>query len=379
MGSSPVKSSPHFVRKRLRTGIAWYVYAWRGGPQVHRSEGATRPRLTADLMKRIVAAQESEPDTDRNSFQSLIRQWRSCDPNRRSSPEWEALAETTKRTWGSALDRIEEKWGDVPIPVFNDSRMRAKVVGWRDSRADTPRAADIGITVLHALLRFALLRGRVSINIAAGIPSLYKGGQRAEIVWTEDELLRFHDAAKSLGKTYASDGLRLAAATGLRRDDLVTLTWEHIGQVAIEKKANKKSRGRRRYATIMRTPQLDQLLIEIRSRFRAPDVATVLVGNDGKPLTPARLTKAVGEVRDSLGIVHIDPDDGTVRSKHLHDARGTFATRLMTLTEVPLTDQEIADVMGWSPDQVAQIRRHYVDHRAVVVAMAGRIRRGAVN
>lgn len=330
-------------------------------------------------MKKIVAAQDAEPVPLTNTLRTLIRQWRSCDPNRRSSPEWEDLAESTKRTWGSALDRIEEKWGEVPLVVFNDSRMRAKVVAWRDSRADTPRAADIGITVLHALLRFAMLRGKVTINIAAGIPSLYKGGQRAEIVWTEDELLRFHEAAQLLGKTYASDGLRLAAATGLRRDDLVTLTWEHIGKVAIEKKAKKKSKGRRRYATIMRTPQLDQLLTEIESRFRAPDVVTVLVGNDGKPLTPARLTKAVGEVRDSIGIVHIDPDDGTARTKHLHDARGTFATRLMTMTEVPLTDKEIADVMGWSPDQVAQIRRHYVDQRAVVVAMAGRIRRGAVN
>jgi len=374
-----VKSSPHFVRKRLSTGMAWYVYAWRGGPQVHKSEGSTRPRLNADLMKKVVAAQEAEPPPQTNTLRTLIRQWRSRDPNRRSSPEWEDLAASTKRTWGSALDRIEEKWGEVPLAVFNDSRMRSKVVAWRDSRSDTPRAADIGITVLHALLRFASLRGKVSINIAAGIPSLYKGGQRAEIVWTEEELLRFHEAAQLLGKSYASEGLRLAAATGLRRDDLVTLTWDHIGQVTIEKRANKTSRGRRRYATIMRTPQLDQLLEEIGSRIRAPDVTTVLVGNDGKPLTPARLTKAVGEVRDSLGIVHIDPEDGRVRSKHLHDARGTFATRLMTLTEVPLTDQEIADVMGWSPDQVAQIRRHYVDHRTVVVAMASRIRRQSGN
>lgn len=370
-----MKSSPHIVRKRLSSGIAWYVYAWRGGPQVHRSEGPKKPRLNADLMKKIVAAEEAAPAAQSNTLRTLIRQWRSCDPNRRSSPEWEDLADSTKRTWGSALDRIEEKWGDVPLAVFNDSRMREKVVAWRDSRLDTPRAADIGITVLHALLKFAMLRGKLAINIAAGIPSLYKGGQRAEIVWTEAEIDRFHEAALLLGKPYASDGLRLAAATGLRRDDLVTLTWDHVGQTAIEKKAKKKSRGRRRYATIMRTPQLDQLLLEFQGRARAPEVTTVLVGNDGKPLTPARLTKAVGEVRDSLGIVHIDPEDGSARTKHLHDARGTFATRLMTLMDPPLTDQEIADVMGWSPNQVAQIRRHYVDHRAVVVAMAGRIRR----
>ncbi|WP_265535911.1 hypothetical protein [Sphingomicrobium astaxanthinifaciens] len=63
-----------------------------------------------------------------------------------------------------------------------------------------------------------------------------------------------------------------------------------------------------------------------------------------------------------------------VRKKHLHDARGTFATFLMTETD--LTDVEIAGVMGWSPDEVARIRKVYVDERATVVAIGQRIARG---
>lgn len=374
-----MKGAVHFVRKSLRRGgVAWYVYAWRGGPQVLRSEGPTRPKLTPELMKRIVAAQENAPRSDDGTLRGLIRQWRSRDPNRASSPEWEALAETTKKTWGSALDRIEEKWGEVPLTLFDDRRMKSKVVAWRDSRANTPRAADIGITVLHALLRFGVLRGTLTLNVAAGIPNLYRGGQRAEIIWTEDEISLFHTTAASLDLGFASDGLRLAAATGLRREDLVTLTWEHIGDIAIEKKARKRSRGRRRYATIVRVPQLDTLLEELRSRQRRDGVTNVLVSTDGKPITPDRLTKAVGQVRDHLGIVHTD-EDGRTRRKHLHDARGTFATRLMTTSDEPLTDQEVAMVMGWSPEQVASIRHHYVDQRAVVVALGERLRRRSVN
>ena len=50
--------------------------------------------------------------------------------------------------------------------------------------------------------------------------------------------------------------------------------------------------------------------------------------------------------------VHID-EDGDERRKHRHDVRGTFCT--MLLTEWDLTDEEAADIMGWSPERVAQI------------------------
>lgn len=367
------------VRKKLRTGVAWYIYAWRGGPQVFRSEGSTKPKLNVEIMKLVVDAQEKRAAPEEKTLRSLIRLWRSQNPSRPSSPEWERLADTTKKTWGSALDRIEEKWGDVPLVVFNDPRMKSRIVAWRDSRSDTPRAADIGVTVLHALLRFGLLRGKVVQNAAADIPSLYRGGQRAEIIWTEADLLRFHEHALLKGHVAASDGLRLAAATGLRRDDLVSLTWDHVHDFVIDKKAKKTSRGKRRYATVVRTQHLDDLLAELCDRPRSAGVDTVLVDGSGNAWTADRLSKAIAVVRDALSIVHIDEETGETRKKHLHDARGTFATRLMTLPGEALTDQQIANMMGWSPEQVGRIRHVYVDQRAVVVALAQRIGRGAVN
>ncbi|SDD89260.1 Phage integrase family protein [Sphingomonas sp. YR710] len=261
----------------------------------------------------------------------------------------------------------------VPLTVFNDPRMKAKIVAWRDSRAATPRAADMGVTVLKSLLAFGELRGKVITNVARGIPSLYRGGDRAEIIWTPDELTRFHAKAIEMSLPAASDGLRLAATTGLRREDLVTLTWDQISRFAILKKAKKSSRGRRRYATVIRLPELDTLIEELESRSRKEGVNTVLVDNDGAPWTPDRLTKAVGKVRDMLGIVHIDPETGVRRKKHLHDARGTYATKLMTTTD--LTDQELAGMMGWSPDEVSRIRHTYVDQTKVIVALGERMRR----
>lgn len=74
------------------------------------------------------------------------------------------------------------------------------------------------------------------------------------------------------------------------------------------------------------------------------------MNSQGNPWTGDGFGGSFNRVGDEAGIVQ---EDG--RKKHLHDVRGTFATNLI-LTNLILegaTDREIADVMAWSPDQVA--------------------------
>ena len=73
------------------------------------------------------------------------------------------------------------------------------------------------------------------------------------------------------------------------------------------------------------------------------------------------------------GIVHVDEETGE-RQQSAFMTWGTFATKLMAQTD--LNDQEIADIMGWSQQEVARIRKVYVDQRATVVAIGQRIARG---
>ena len=361
----------HIVRAaRPGKPTRWYVYAWRGGPCIAKRTGGPRPTLTRDELKLLDEAISDASSPDPATLLALVRDWR---PN---SPEWTALAPGTKKTWGSQLDAIEAKWGKTPLALWSDARMVAKVVAWRDSRASTPRAADIGVTVLSALLEFGRLRGKVSVNVAARIPKLYKGGGRAEIIWTEEDITRFEAAAIELGRPWMIDGLRLAALTGLRRDDLVTLTWAQVGQFAIAKTARKISKGRRRRATMPRIPALDGLLAELRARARKPGVETVLVNSFGRPWSGDGFGGSFNRVRDKAGIVHIDEETGRTIKKHLHDLRGTFCTKL--LTETDLTDREVADIMAWSPERVSNIRRVYVDQSKVIVAIGERIKHMAV-
>lgn len=362
----------HFVRYRRRNGRSrWYVYAWRGGPVIGHFDCERKPSLSPREWKIIMKALEERRGVDPTTLMSLIREWRSGDADRPSSPEWTALAPGTKRTWGSALDLIEKKWGSLPLEVFNDPRMAGKIVAWRDSRAATPRAADIGITVLRSLLEFGRLRGRLAINVASNIPTLYRNGQRAAIVWTADDMDRFAAVAKERDKIHVLDGLRLAALTGLRREDLVTLTWAEVGEHAIEKIALKRSKGKRRRVTMPRIPALDALLEELGTRFRKEGVNTVLVNSFGEPWSGDGFGGSFNRVRDEADIEFVDEETGERKRKHLHDVRGTFCTRL--LTETDLSDREIADIMGWSPDKVASIRRVYVDQSSVVRAIGARI------
>ena len=235
--------------------------------------------------------------------------------------------------------------------------MTPKIVAWRDTRAATPRSADIGVTVLRTMLDFARLRGWVSINVAANIPTLYRGGDRADIVWTAADIAAFGASADVVGVFGMRDLIELAALTGLRRQDLVTLRWDQVRSHAIVKRALKRSAGKRQTATVPRLPALDALLDRLRTVHRADGVQTLLVNSRGRSWTGDGAGGSFNRVRDAAnggaGIVHIEDDDEgkpVARAKHLHDVRGTFCTNLILSG---LTDDQVAERMAWSATRVS--------------------------
>jgi integrase len=354
----------HFVRS---ASGSWYVYAWRGGPRIATVDGGDKPRLTRELEAAIRDARARAAASD-ETIGGLLRDWR-------RSPEWEALALTTKRAWSTFTARIEGKWGATPLEVWSDPRMVGKVMAWRDSFKATPRSADEAVKVLSRLLEWGRLRARVRFNVAAGVPTLYRGADRSTIIWTPEDEAAFCRSALMLGLPHVIDVLALASLTGFRRADLAALKWSEVGEHAIVRTALKKSRGRRRRATVPIIPPLAQLLAELRTRPRAAGVDTVLVNSFGRPWgSPVSLGDRFGEVRDHAGIV--EPANAELgipeRAKHLHDCRGTYVTHLCRV-QPPLTDEQIADLTAWTPANVSEIRKTYVDDAAVVVAIGRRI------
>lgn len=351
-----------YIWNRNRTKC--YIYAFKGGPRIHVHEGSRKPKtLPPAAMRALADAEEAKNSEPQHIFRHIIREWQ-------RSNDWKRLEPSTRKTWQGHLDLIEAKWGEFPYTVWNDSRMAAKVVRWRDERSDKPRTADIGVTVLRALLKWARLNGFVALNVAQDIPQIAPSSNREEIIWSDEDIDRFTAKAIELERPHIVDGLKLAAITGLRRADLVSLTFDHVGEFVVSKLALKKSRGRRRKATIPMTPQLQELLDEMRTRHRAEGVNTILVNSFGRPWSGDGFGGSFNRIRDAAGIAHKD-DDGTERLKHLHDVRGTFCTFL--ITECELTDEQAGEILAWSPKRVSRIRRVYVDDASVVVAIGARI------
>lgn len=352
-------SGIHIVRK-VSAGkpVRWYVYAWRGGPQIARFEGTPRPKLTRELLKAAADQWQTRQLTTDETIAGLIRDYR-------ASPEWKRLSDNTKPTWRLWLDRIESEFGKAPIPAFDDRRMRSDILTWRDRWQSQPRSADMAIQVLSRLLSWAVDRTKLNVNLCAGISQLYEN-DRSDIIWEAPHFAAFNAAAS----IEVVEAVALAACTGLRRGDLVKLPWSAVGDHAIIWKTG-KSRGRaviiipilpetRKLLDSIRQRHASEMAAKRRDRFKPlPD--TILSNSRWRPWTASGFGGRFNDAKQVSGI-----------EVNLHDLRGTFATRCMI---AGLTDQEIADILGWTTKEVALIRVKYVDQARVVVAIGERIAR----
>ncbi len=353
----------HIVSKR-KAGkpLRWYVYAWRGGPLIHKAEGP-RPRITAAITDAAAEARAvgRTDGPQAPTIMSLIKSF--C-----AAPEFTKLAKSTQTSHNTWLKRIEDRFGDAPLSVFEDRRVRADIMDWRDQWSDKPRSADAAMQTFTRLLSWGYDRGKLRENVAKGIGQLYDAN-RSEVIW---EAADFEKVA-AVASVEVNEGVALAAFTGLRRGDLVQLPWAAISEHAIVWKTN-KSRGRN-LATVPLLPETKALLARIKARHaaemaklpedkRRPLPDTVLSNTRWQPWTPTGFGSRFDDAKKAAGI-----------DKHLHDLRGTFVTRCCI---AGLNDREIADIVGWDTKDVASIRAKYADQARVVVAIGERLARASI-
>ena len=362
----------HIVRaggRKPGEPVRWYIYAWRGGPRIHSQTGGCKPqRLTPAAQRAFDEAVKARGKSRTNTglLAAIIDSFASS-----SNPDWAALAPATRRIWSAWLRRIKAKFGAGELAAFEDRRTRKLIIDWRDQWAHSPRSADYAIQVFRRLLGWAKARGEIASNILEDVPSLYRVN-RSDHIWEPQHIEAMHAWAARDGRHTArmmAMTLDLACATGLRLSDLARLTESHVcdqhGQIDTS-----KSR-RRRKAVFPRTAALDTALAALRA-YRAGRIAadparplpsTLLFGTQGQPYLADSLGQRFGEASRAAGVTGL----------HLHDCRGTYATRLMA--EAPdLSDETIGKIMGIAPDQVGIWRERYIDMHRVVVALGERLR-----
>jgi integrase len=312
-----------------------YYYAWRGGPRLRGEPGSP------DFVTSYQEAHESLRAPDTSRFRSLVVLYK-------TSGEYAKLAASTKRNWAPWLDRIGDHFGELHVAQFDrPEKIRPIIRQWRNRWADKPRTADYGLQVLSRVLSYAVdPLGKIAGNPCEGIKQLYSGN-RSEIIWTNADIAR-------LKKTCSAEIARavdLASHTGLRLGDLLRLSWSHIGDDAISITTG-KSRHRRE-AIIPLYDALRNVLASIPKRS-----TTVLTNSRNRPWTADGFGSSFNKAKIDAGLADSD--------RHFHDLRGTAATRFYT---AGLSERVIAEIMGWSEDQVARIIRRYVDRAAATRAI----------
>lgn len=329
----------HIVRKPLKGVDRFYIYAWRGGPCIYRQDGSY-PIITPQ----ILALQLKEMSNERRKadgipFQTVIDAYR-------QSPEFIQRADTTQTDYKLWIRRVEDQFGDTPISVLEDRRIRADFIAWRDTWAANPRSADRAIGMLSRILNFAYDRSIISDNHAANIRNLHHVNNADEI-WEEHhwKIWNQTDIPQQL-----EDVIIVASLTGLRRTDLTRLRWEeHVFPTAIKIQTKKKNVR----AVIPILPELRDWM-----NLQTNKSGAVLKNSRGFTWSPSGLASTFQKKRP----------EGLDRT--LHDLRGTFATRLIM---AGFTDDQAAMVMGWSSKRISEIRARYVDEERVILNLAAKL------
>jgi len=334
-GRTRIVTKLHLVRKPIKAGQRWYVYAWRGGPQILVQDGA-RPVITPAIMDKAREARLQNVDGKKGQFEKLIDSYL-------ESPEFTRLASVTQSDYRRWLTRISKRFGNADLDLMSDFRMRKDVLSWRDKWAAQPRAADRAMGTLSTVLAWAVQRGMVAVNIAAEMGTLHRVDHSDEI-WEA----RHWEVVKEIAP-HIMTGLRLAEMTGLRLGDLISLDWSHVGQNAVVIRTSKKKVR----AAIPMHRELKLFLDRLEHREGA-----ILRNSKGQPWTASGFKSSWGKAKP----------EGFDR--RLHDLRGTCATWLLGKG---FTDTDAATILGWKVTRVAEIRARYVDRERTVIAMAKRL------
>lgn len=355
---------------RRRGGrVISYWQAWRGGPAIGKFQAATEAeliKLEADAAGQLAEAYAAacRPDVPQGVLATLIAAYK-------AAPDGFAkLGPSTRAEWARWIDVITDRFGTLPIAALKAKGTKRLFIAWRNEFAATPRKADYGIQVLRRILSWSVANELAEANPAEGIPELYSNDRSAEIVEPQELAAVLAEVTPP-----ASRFIRLAVASGLRRGDLRKLQWSHVNATSIEMPTG-KSGGRKRIIVPL-LPEARTVLEECREAQRAHAERARAKGQPER-LPTYVLTTAHGKQWSKDG-----PTGAWVKAaaqrgvdKHLHDLRGNFATLLMANG---LSDEQIADMMGWESQDVAKIRRRYVDRDRVALLIADRISRQREN
>jgi integrase len=260
------------------------------------------------------------------------------------SAGWGALRATTRATYQYAIDRIEAEFFDMQLASLGRRGARRMILDWRDEIArDTPRMADLCVSVFQALLRFAVERELITDHPLERVAKIHDGTRR-DIIWMPAQIAAF----KAKAPAHMVRAMVLAMWTGQRQGDLLRLTWASYDADSLVIRQSKTG-------ALVRVAASEELREALKSFPRT--AVTILTTETGRPWGSgfkSSWAKAVAAA-------------GIEDAPTFHDLRGTFVT---IAYRNGASIREIAEVTGHSErDAERIIRKHYLVSRGAVEAI----------
>ena len=348
----------HRVERRLAGGrLRYYYYIRGGGPLFWTSDHRPVPEPVPDDFQKAYEAARAPGvavTAGPKTVDAMIADFRRLYlPN---------VAAGTRGNYERSLNLISKEFGPDELGIFEDKDTRKEVKKWHRSFSATPRAADNNLVALVKLLNFAVDESDLAHHCANGINRLWES-DRSDIIWEPHELVTLYP---HLPNEETRIAVEFGSLTGFSLSDLVRVPLSAVRDNHI---AFTRGKSNDRFDIVVpilqRTRELLYRLQQIRkerARNKKPVTAsTILFNSRGLPWTGKGLSANFRKARDKMDI-----------DKHFHDLRGTAATNLMT-GPGKLTDDQIADIMGWSKRFVSRIRRKYVSRESIVAGVIRQI------
>lgn len=201
----PLPKGVQVVRKP--SGQAYYYWApGRGTGQAEKPAALGKDPADPEFWRKLQKLCGHAPDE--GTFRSLISEYQTSDAH------WNKLRPASQKDYAFHLNRILASAGDRMVAVL----IKRDLYQWRDSMARTPATANHAMSIMRALLEFAVQRGYRDDNPAIGIAPL-----DAEV----DGAHPWPEQGWRFVLEHAPEDLRrmaiLGRATGQRRSDLVRM------------------------------------------------------------------------------------------------------------------------------------------------------------
>lgn len=276
-----------------------------------------------------------KPKVKAGSLLALIEEWRGVPgtdgrPKRDPSPEWQALAPATRksyervidpengylrRTWRVPLDRIHLPALTTPIVVKIRNKAAKKFGFW---------TGNYVVTVLSTMCKFGILYGHLTTNPAKGVPDLDRPEDLApqHRPWADAEFNAMLAGARGRGWKGIMLALGLGRFAGWPTGDIIhqpPSAWQRPRLVYIRRKTRKRKK-----VNSVRAPDP---LLRLLDEFPPNPAAKTLVTNErGEPYTEDGLRSMIHRLASELA------KEGKVKpGLNIHGLRHSLGSELYDL------------------------------------------------